>query len=291
LPEIGFDFVSLESDSKRRFLKMGDETGILITDVAPLGVLHQKILRGDVVTSIDGHDVTNEGNVPLTVGGQKVFVSADALTTSKPKGETTTFRVLRKGNIVEVEAQLGPIPPLAPRFHGFDCVPDYVIVGGIVFARGTVPLFGSWQRFDKFKQDMEHEIVVLISIFKHDVNLGYGRGQHPVVKSVNGQDVRSLASFARLVGETIRAKEEFLCITKKKPADEEVLEEPDIVLEVARLRAADEEICRANQIAAIASEAMLSHYFGGEQPTDAAPSVAADGKFIDGLSGLLATRS
>merc|ERR1719512_151667 len=172
----------------RRFLKMGDETGVLVTEVAPLGALHGKIKPGDVITSIDGHDLTNEGNAPLMIGGQKVYVDSDALTTTKPKGETTSFRVLREGAMMEVTATLAPIPPLAPRFHAYDSFPDFVMVGGVVFTRGTIPLEASyvakrragyrfvsdaavWSHFDAYKKDADHELVVLLTILKHDVNL------------------------------------------------------------------------------------------------------------------------
>lgn len=281
ISETGFTGVSLENDSMRRFLKMGAETGCLVTGVAPMGVLHGKVKPGDVVTAIDGHDLTNEGNVPITIGGQKVYVDSEALTTCKPKGERTTFRVLREGEAIEVVVTLTPLPPLAPRFHAYDSTLDYVMVGGVVFTRGTVPLLADylvkrkksghrfisdaqiWTHFDAYKKDANHELVVLLTILKHDVNLGYDHGLVGIVETFNGKEVRSLAAFAKMVGEAMRAKEEYLCFhMRREGVAKELAERPDIVLETEKMDAATQEICATNHIPAVASDAMLPHFNG-----------------------------
>ena len=96
---------------------------------------------GDVLTAIDEFDVTNEAKIPIEASGQKVYILADAIITQKAKGDSTTFTILRGGEIEEHSVVLRPIPPLMPRFHGIDgCDAEYILFGGFVFTPVTVPL-------------------------------------------------------------------------------------------------------------------------------------------------------
>ena len=133
----GITWAPLVNESRRDFLQMGTATGILVTGIAPLSALHGQIEPADVLTHVDAKPVSNEGNCPFHLAGQKVtihphqppqlpptppqqvFVSWDALVTMKAKGEVTTLSVLRKGEKVEVKVSLKPIPPLAPRFDRY----------------------------------------------------------------------------------------------------------------------------------------------------------------------------
>lgn len=283
LSEIGMVVEPLENDSMRRFLKMGNQNGVLVTDIAPLGALSRDVKPGDVITHIDDCDVTNEGTVPIVVAGQKVFVDIDALVTKKVKGEATTFRILRGGETMEVTVALTPIPPLAPRFHGYDSQPDFVLVGGIVFTRGTVPLYNEylqarrgnatrfisdsvvWDHYDAYKEDDRHELVVLLTILKHDVNLGYGIEHTGILEAFNEQKMKSLAEFARLLGEAMcdESMEFFRFRTRKNCKQASDATRPDIVLERAKIEAADKDICATSRIPEVASRAMLPHLHRG----------------------------
>ena len=59
-------------------MPQGENKGVLVSEVAPLGAIHGKLMEGDVITHIDGLDVTNEGDVPINAAGQKVFMISKA---------------------------------------------------------------------------------------------------------------------------------------------------------------------------------------------------------------------
>ena len=89
--ELGAICAPLESDSYRAFIGIKEgETGVLVEEVAPLGALNGVVRAGDVLTHIDGLRCSNEGKIPITIGGQQVFVPVSALVTSKPKGTATS---------------------------------------------------------------------------------------------------------------------------------------------------------------------------------------------------------
>lgn len=280
ISELGLSLRTLESDSLRQYLKMpSNTTGVLVDRVAPLGTLCGAIERGDVITQIDGHTVSNEGKVPIEVRGRKVFIPGDALVTTKAKGATTRFEILRDGETMELTAVATPIPPLMPRFHACDSLPEYLMVGGLVFTRLTVPLkheyseavnagtYGSvifrsptWDAGVKaYKKSPEHEVVILLRVLEHDINIGCPSHVR-VLESVNNKEARSLSVVARIVAEALRGDERFVHFKLKHDGEEAESSVPDIVLERARIRSADDEICTRNHIRAFASESLLPFF-------------------------------
>lgn len=215
--ESGLYVMTLESDSYRLFLGMEPNmTGVQVHTVAPLSALFGQILRGDIVTHIDGRPVSNEGKVPVYLSGQTVHVDASAIFTCKPKGQQTTFSILRQSSSLQegsketlqkktVSAVLRPISPLAPRFHGFDSKPEYVVLGGLVFCRATVPIlqkFSIWyhvvdRALDTYKQTEDEELVVLLKILPHDINVGFSCTME-IVEIVDDIEIKNLKQLARI---------------------------------------------------------------------------------------------
>lgn len=77
----------------------------------------------------------------LPLDAEKVYIPADAVVTQKPKGSNTVFTILREGKVHQLSAVIRPIPPLMPRYHGVDgCDAEYILFGGFVFTRATLPL-------------------------------------------------------------------------------------------------------------------------------------------------------
>lgn len=252
--------------------------GVLVRTVAPLGALHGKILPGDILTHMDDLPVSNEGRVPVTLSGQTVNVEADALVTCKPKGQTTKFTIMRRsprqdsdsnndGIGGELEAhtlsvEMKPIPPLAPRYHGVDSKPDYVVLGGLVFSRATVPLlrrYNYWyhvvqRAFNTYKQSPDQELVVLQKILRHDMNVG-AEASLDIVRSVDGVPIKNLQQLADLASSIIDGESENTSKFVEIYLDEEDHNEnftekstgpwkfPSIVLERAAIPLATPEIC------------------------------------------------
>ena len=72
---------------------------------------------------------------------QSELLAADYLVTCKRWGESTRFSILRAGVPREFSAVLAPLPHHMPRASGFDCVPTYAILGGLVFVPLCCPMF------------------------------------------------------------------------------------------------------------------------------------------------------
>mmetsp|Transcript_13146 Transcript_13146/g.20496 ORF Transcript_13146/g.20496 Transcript_13146/m.20496 type:complete len:595 (+) Transcript_13146:312-2096(+) len=294
--EFGIWFQNLESDTYRSFLGMADyTTGVLVIDVAPTGPLHDKIRPGDVLTHIDGLEISNQGKVPVTISSQSVFVDVDAIVTCKPKGDKTSLTVLRRDELengdkdktrkrklrsIQISEALTPLSPCVPRFHGFDASPDYVILGGLVFSRLTMPLykcFNPWYALsdcvDKFKEAASKEVVALVKILRHEINIGYELNDE-MLESVNGIKITSLKQLASMVRvfekkvggnrHQISQGEEKgmgddgfiqICFRTKEKKQEPKL--PDMVLERSCIARSHKEICESHAISHTISPCLL----------------------------------
>ena len=130
--------------------------------------------------------------VPIEASGQKVYIPCDALVTQKPKGASTLFTILREGKTEQHSVVMAPIPPLMPRFHGVDgCDAEYILFGGFVFTRATVPLRKDYSEASRgggmyrgphmskvigkglrlYKQSAEQEVVLLMRESRHSYRM------------------------------------------------------------------------------------------------------------------------
>ena len=130
--------------------------------------------------------------VPIEASGQKVYIPCDALVTQKPKGASTVFTILREGKTEQHSVVMAPIPPLMPRFHGVDgCDAEYILFGGFVFTRATVPLRKDYSEASRgggmyrgphmskvigkglrlYKQSAEQEVVLLMRESRHSYRM------------------------------------------------------------------------------------------------------------------------
>jgi len=267
LPELGFNYRTLENESLRQYLGMGtDKTGVEVTDVAPKGTLAGKIEPGDVILKIDGHDVSSEGTVSYDVHKEKVNLSFEFLVTKDLPGITKKLTVLRKGKAQELASGFMPVAPLAARFDGVDCQPTYFMIGGFIFAPLSLPLihhdadvpghlvekaYTCWKEGDE-------QMVVFQRGLQHQVNEGYELDAAKLLLTVQGEPVKNMEGLIRGVAKAILAKADFLVFgfenAKRNGEQKEVLR-------VDGLEQADAELMEQHQIPACVSSDLQELYF------------------------------
>jgi len=266
--ETGIRAEKLESEAMREYLQMGERTGVRIRSVANLGAAAGKVLAGDILLEVDDLVVSSEGTVPHKVGTQDVDMPFDVMITQKPKESVTKIKLFRGTDEVVEDITFRPIPPLAPRFDRYDCCPEYVILGGLVFTKHSVPLISEYfhmqrdqRRFsmdsetleagtDCWKQTEEQEVILLLKSLKHSVNLGYSCHKVRILLTFNGEKVTTLASLAAAAEAVLDCENAPSCdflrfgFARAQPEGTD-----SIVLRAAEVRAADAEICKSHRIA------------------------------------------
>mmetsp|Transcript_24368 Transcript_24368/g.62140 ORF Transcript_24368/g.62140 Transcript_24368/m.62140 type:complete len:637 (-) Transcript_24368:135-2045(-) len=206
-PSVPYRWHKLENQSLRSAHKVPDGiSGVLLTSVAP--AMDGALQVGDVLTHIDGRSISDDGQIQLR-GSE--LIQHRYLLRNKRIGEPTVFRVFREGQQVEPAAvQLCDLPPICPRWPDVDYLPEYLILGALAL----VPLAQShvwykechselkatiyrWNRRWPGDRDNKEGLVLLVTVFAHELTFGYRRGWR-IVESYNGISITSLRHLREL---------------------------------------------------------------------------------------------
>lgn len=212
-PELGVAHLETPNPALRKDLGLpttciatqAQEYGVVISFVDPYGSAIGKLLVGDVLLSIDGHAIANDGTVKL----DSHTVEYVELLERKQCGESVIFDVQRQGKQLQVTVPLVNKPdPFAFRY-AYDCRAEYVIEGGLIFTPLSRGLLGAIA--PELQQGSVHHLLYYMAFAKID-ELYAGREQfvvlrgrlpHPVntyddaylnriVSAINGTPIRSL---------------------------------------------------------------------------------------------------
>ncbi|KAL1521992.1 hypothetical protein AB1Y20_021637 [Prymnesium parvum] len=211
--EVPFRVHPLENAALRRKLRVPAGTsGVVITAVNPrsaAAALAAPLRAGDVITAIDGRPVGDDYTVRLR--GDEL-VAADYLITGKRVSVPTRLELLRGGSHRTVSVTLGAIPAVIPRTHGVDAQPEWLLIGGLLFAPLTAPLVeasavdgalpaavyevytaasrAAWEGHSRGAAP--RQTIVLLDILAADVNYGYKAHGWRVLDRFNGAKPRTL---------------------------------------------------------------------------------------------------
>lgn len=208
-PRLGLSYSELKDPQLRRFVKMPDEAGgIYIENVLRDGPAAEAgVEAGDILLSIDGVDLDNDGNYQDPLYGRIPF--SNLLTMEKFAGDSVKLRLLRDGEEQTVTAKLDS-PDHTTRIsepYVMDRAPEFVVLGGMVFQelnRNYLREWGNdWQKnapqrlvfLDQFQDDLPEDrgkIVFLSGVMPTDLTVGYERLRALPVTRVNDQEIRSL---------------------------------------------------------------------------------------------------
>lgn len=210
-PTVPYRWHKLENKSLRTAHKVPDGvSGVLLTSVAPS--LGSALRASDVLIKIDGRQISDDGQISLR-GNE--LIQHRYLLRNKQIGEKTVFTVFRDGQEVECPAvELHDQPPICPRWPEVDYLPEFVILGALAL----VPLaqghhwykecpselkatIDRWNKRWPGDRDGREQLVLLVTVFAHELTFGYNRGWR-VVESFNRIPVTSLRHLRDLWHQT-----------------------------------------------------------------------------------------
>ncbi len=205
-PELGVQHMELIAPALRRDLGLSDnQSGVVVAYIDPFGSAKGFLQDRDVLLSIDGYSIANDGSV--SYDGNTVEYTE--LIERKQRGDKVKFSILRDHRILSLNV------PLANRNDPFlyrqtyDEQPEYWITGGLVFSplsRGYLGMFNAdvitpaihrlFYYADFAKKDRLYEgreaFIVLISRLPHPVNTYCEEYLNQIVRTVNGKFIRSM---------------------------------------------------------------------------------------------------
>lgn len=212
-PEDGVYVQSMENESlKAMYGLKSNQSGALVTAVIPGAPADGNLLPGDVLLSIDGHPVADDGTVEFR---PKERTSADYYIQQHQVGEKVAMRILRKGHEETIRFTLFKAwgsGNLVKKTQ-YDIRPAYYVYGGLVFCPLTLNYLWTWGynwtedapfnlinyfTHDKPQQEGE-EVVIIIKVLSSEVNQGYGDFTNERIVEVNGTKIRNLQHLISLV--------------------------------------------------------------------------------------------
>lgn len=261
--DIGIQIQLMESEHIRKAMGMiPAQTGVLVNKVYPLSDAINVLQKDDIILSIGGSPIGNDGTIPFRDGGERVSFRFAIL--SLFEGDTVDLQILRKGKALDVVVKvMKPGMLAAIPANQYDIIPSYFIYAGMVFQVLTQPYLSQewgkeWQqkapvRFVEkalyaAKDKAEQEIVILSQILAADINVTYQQYVPNIVTHVNNVPINNLRHLVELVESN---KESYLRLDLES--------ERVIVLDAAQASIQSTEILESHNIPYIKSADLRRH--------------------------------
>jgi hypothetical protein len=214
-PDSGLETSPLISPAYRRERRLpAGRSGVVVDRVAPGGTADGVLRPGDVLLSIEGQRVANDGTIRL--GDARV--TFEHVHDMLQVGETAHFDVWREGKEVALTAVARRIARYDRNRNRYGVAPDYVVYAGLVFMRLEAELlktFGrNWPRsanrdlvWDQLFREAERpdeadrDVIVLTRVLRHAVNSQMALDPPVAVDRINDREIRSLADVVAAFGE------------------------------------------------------------------------------------------
>lgn len=221
----------IDNQDMKDYLGLKDDFGILVSRV---DIADTEFLENDVLVSINGKKISNDGKIDSKYGKISFNYELD----TKQIGETVKYEIIRNKNKINVDYKVKYSKPLIP--YEFDIEPKYFVFGGLTFSTLTqnylIKLRAKADFIDGllYKEEKTNEItervVWLQKIFPNKVNRGYFSNGYIVTK-VNGITIKDFNNFVNILDTT---KDEYVVI--------EFLESAKVVLKTKEARESFEQI-------------------------------------------------
>ena len=202
IPTLGAFLQPMENPALRASMDMKDDQSGASTLITAVGSSTHDILKPrDVLLSVDGHQLFNDGRVPFR-GDGKIGLGYHIVT--HQVGDRVKLEILRKGRKKELTVPLkGLHTYLIPAMPEFETKPRYYEMGGLVFravekryiqslGKSTPPGIKEYIGVVHGEVDID-ELVVIGTIFEASVNKGYGGYVQDIrIETINGKAIKRL---------------------------------------------------------------------------------------------------
>lgn len=210
VPTLGVYRSKLENSTARAYYGLKeDQSGILVTKVMPLGNSNGILKEGDIILSIDGTKIENDGSVSFRPGE---YTSAKYLTDIHQLGDKIKLKVWR--NKKEIALSLSLNKPTAAQWlvkdYQYDKDPTYFIYGGYVFSPLVENLVSSGKRknctihtlMQKFATKKRKGQVILLYVLADRSNRGNQNIHNYLPVKLNGNRIIDFNDFYKRLIDT-----------------------------------------------------------------------------------------
>jgi S1-C subfamily serine protease len=213
-PDSGIETTPLLSPAYRRerVLPPG-RSGVVVDRVAPGGTTDGVLRPGDVLLSVEGQAIANDGTIRLGDARVTFEHAIDMLQVGAP----VRFTVWRGGRQVSLVTPARRIARYDRNRNRYGVAPDYVVYAGLVFMPLEMELLKTLGRgwpqtanrdlvWDQLFREAERpeeadrEVIVLTRVLRHAVNSQMAMALPLGVVRINGRTIHSLADVVEAFG-------------------------------------------------------------------------------------------
>ncbi len=184
-------------------------SGVLVNRVFPGSPVDGIVRPGDVLLSIEGNPIAENGTIDFRGRERTSFEYA---VQQRFVGDRFSMEVLRGGQVERLSAALtAPVDStrLVPKAE-YEVQPSYFIVGGMVFQRLTGNYVRMWDKSDVPPElrvyylygqaaPDRRNVVLLTSVLSDEINAGYEELTDAVIVRANGRKVSTLRDLKEAV--------------------------------------------------------------------------------------------
>ncbi|NOZ22202.1 MAG: trypsin-like serine protease [Planctomycetes bacterium] len=204
-PDLGVFTSDLENGSYRNYLGMQEgQSGVVVDCVVPKSSAAGHLKDGDVIMSVDGVPIANDGSIPLEDGRIRFTHLVDL----KHIGEAVELGIWREKKPMAVRFPVLLPPVRIPWFKQFESLPRYYIYAGLIFtplSRGYLETWNKWYYnadplmlyyYTCLQRDRCHperqEFIVLVSVLPDPANTYVSDVRNKIVSKINGIAINRL---------------------------------------------------------------------------------------------------
>jgi len=206
---LGIGTQKMVNESLREVYKMKkNQTGVMVLDISEKSSLYNILQSGDILLSIDGHTIQNDGTVEFI---PEQFTKYTYYIDKKQLGDSLNLTVLRDGKVLKMMIRLKNVADddLLVKTLEHDVMPRYFIYGGYVFTPLTRNLLinsrstllqlreasGKWATKEK------DEVVLLLKVLADKTNGGDHSFSLWMVDCINEKKFKNFKEFKKLMQE------------------------------------------------------------------------------------------
>ncbi|MFT3698264.1 MAG: trypsin-like peptidase domain-containing protein [Kofleriaceae bacterium] len=207
IPALGITTQNLENGLLRKQLGLSDqERGVVVLHVDHGGSSDGVLQPRDVITSIDGNAIANNGTIQFM---GRYRTRYDVVLGHRYVGDKLKLGIKRDGKSLTLEVELHHWMPLVPRAR-YDEPPMYFVYGGLVFQTLTRDYLATWDKWWNkapkeflnyyylgYRSAEQHEVVILTQILADEINIGYAHLYNEAVATLNGRAPLDMVDFVR----------------------------------------------------------------------------------------------
>jgi len=201
-PFFGIEYQDLESPVLQKMYKLADKNqGILINKTVPNSPASRVLKSGDILTSIDGYSVFNNGKVEFR---KKEFTDFTYALDNHQIGDEVNLTIVRDGKEINLTIVLDKTynDLMLVKERDYDKRPSYYIYGGLVF----VPVNQVYMQYglpaeyhDVYPSKELEELVMLYRVLSSELTRGFNQTASWIIDKVNGQTFKDFKTFVALL--------------------------------------------------------------------------------------------